>query len=209
MTDQQRAAIQAAIDCLVGVAIGKYDGNAAEVSANLRAALTQQERTKPAAWIDGSGHPRHISYVQSATERRLYGPLRPLYEWAPQQQQQEPDWESRAEIAEQQVVSLSEELERCKGLLRRQQEQGEPVAYLTPPYGALVVCHSWKPPAGMEWPPSQAIPLVIANASQPPRKRLTDEQIVTMYAECPTCDQDMIDFARAIERAHGIGGEHG
>jgi hypothetical protein len=46
----------------------------------LRAALARQEQTKPAAWIDGSGHPRHISYVQSATERRLYGPLRPLYE---------------------------------------------------------------------------------------------------------------------------------
>jgi hypothetical protein len=42
--------------------------------------------------------------------------------------QQEQDWESRAEIAEQQVVSLSEELEHCKGLLRKQQEQDEPVA---------------------------------------------------------------------------------
>jgi hypothetical protein len=61
-----------------------YDGNAAEVSANLRAALARQEQTKPAAWIDGSGHPRHISYVQSATERRLYGPLRPLYASPPQ-----------------------------------------------------------------------------------------------------------------------------
>ncbi len=61
-----------------------------EVIDALRAALARQEQTKPAAWIDGSGHPRHISYVQSATERRLYGPLRPLYEKAPQQEQGEP-----------------------------------------------------------------------------------------------------------------------
>ena len=39
------------------------------------------------------------------------------------------------------------------------------------------------------------------------RKRLLANDIVTMYAECPTCDADMIDFARAIERAHGITGE--
>ena len=39
------------------------------------------------------------------------------------------------------------------------------------------------------------------------RKRLLASDIVTMYAECPTCDADMIDFARAIERAHGITGE--
>ena len=33
---------------------------------------------EPVAWIDGSGHPRHLSYRQSAQEHRLYGPLRPL-----------------------------------------------------------------------------------------------------------------------------------
>ena len=37
------------------------------------------------------------------------------------------------------------------------------------------------------------------------RKPLLASDIVTMYAECPTCDADMIDFARAIEEAHGIG----
>lgn len=34
---------------------------------------------KPAAWIDNSGHPKHVLYYQSATERKLYGPLQPLY----------------------------------------------------------------------------------------------------------------------------------
>ena len=38
------------------------------------------------------------------------------------------------------------------------------------------------------------------------REPLPDHEIVTMYAECPRSDAEMIDFARAIERAHGIGG---
>ena len=37
------------------------------------------------------------------------------------------------------------------------------------------------------------------------RKPLTDEQIMEMYSE-PRSDAEMIEFARAIERAHGIGG---
>ena len=39
---------------------------------------------------------------------------------------------------------------------------------------------------------------------QPQRKPLQASEIVTMYAECPTSDKDMVDFARAIENAHGI-----
>lgn len=35
---------------------------------------------KPAAYIDNSGHPRHLSYLQGAKERELYGPLRPLFD---------------------------------------------------------------------------------------------------------------------------------
>ena len=33
----------------------------------------------------------------------------------------------------------------------------------------------------------------------PTSRQLADHEIVTMYAECPTCDADMIEFARAIE----------
>lgn len=33
----------------------------------------------PVAWIDGQGHPHHISAVQTITDRRLYGPWKPLY----------------------------------------------------------------------------------------------------------------------------------
>ena len=42
MTDQERAAMQQALECLKGVARGKYDGNAAGVCAALEAALAQQ-----------------------------------------------------------------------------------------------------------------------------------------------------------------------
>lgn len=37
---------------------------------------------KPVAWIDNSGHPHHLSYVQGVREKQLYGPLRPLYDQA-------------------------------------------------------------------------------------------------------------------------------
>ena len=35
---------------------------------------------RPCAWINASGHPQHLSYAQSAAERRLHGPLQPLYD---------------------------------------------------------------------------------------------------------------------------------
>ncbi len=46
-------------------------------------------------------------------------------------------------------------------------------------------------------------------AAPPTRKPLLDSDIVTMYAECPRSDAEMIEFAREVERAHGIvgGGE--
>ncbi len=35
---------------------------------------------RPCAWINASGHPHHLSYVQGATESRLHGPLQPLFD---------------------------------------------------------------------------------------------------------------------------------
>ncbi len=43
-------------------------------------------------------------------------------------------------------------------------------------------------------------------ATPPQRKPLLESEIVTMYAERPTSDNDMIEFTRAIEAAHGIKG---
>ena len=41
-----------------------------------------QRPVRPAAWIDSSGYPHHLSHVQGVSERRLYGPLQPLYDKA-------------------------------------------------------------------------------------------------------------------------------
>lgn len=51
MNDLRQAA-QQALECLKGVARGKYDGNSAEVCAALEAALAQQaEPVEPVAWV--------------------------------------------------------------------------------------------------------------------------------------------------------------
>jgi len=44
-------------------------------------AAVDAERAKQGAvaWIDNSGFPKHSSCLQSASENRLYGPMRPLY----------------------------------------------------------------------------------------------------------------------------------
>lgn len=42
--------------------------------------------------------------------------------------------------------------------------------------------------------------LKVAHPASKPEP-LLDSDIVTLYAECPTCDADMVEFARAIEQA--------
>jgi hypothetical protein len=49
--------------------------------------------------------------------------------------------------------------------------------------------------------------LVLQHPAPPQRQPLPAHEIVTMYEESPTSDSDMIAFARAIERKHGIGGK--
>ena len=41
--------------------------------------LAAQPEQEPVALLAGNGHPKHLSYQQSVTEQRLYGPMRPLY----------------------------------------------------------------------------------------------------------------------------------
>ena len=50
-----------------------------EAITSLRQAIAEAEKQEPVAWIDDSGHPKHISYCQSVAEKKLYGDLRPLY----------------------------------------------------------------------------------------------------------------------------------
>ena len=51
------------------------------------------------------------------------------------------------------------------------------------------------------WKDKTAKPLY---TTPPQRKPLLASDIVTMYEENPRCDADMVEFARAIEAAHGI-----
>jgi hypothetical protein len=46
-----------------------------------------------------------------------------------------------------------------------------------------------------------------AREAQPVREPLPSHEIVTLYAECPCSDAEMIEFAREVEKAHGIGGD--
>ena len=67
----------------------KIDALQEDLTAALQAKAAESSQ-EPVAWIDNSGHPHHLSYVQGHQERRLYGPLRPLY--AAPVAQAEPAW---------------------------------------------------------------------------------------------------------------------
>ena len=53
---------------------------------------------------------------------------------------------------------------------------------------------------------SAAVRIATALGWEPKRKPLTDEEIMEMYNE-PRSDAEMLEFARAIEAAHGIKGD--
>ena len=75
-------------------------------------------------------------------------------------------------------------------------QRAEPVAWHSADWKIVV-----KPEVRCIWPDA-TIPLYAA--PQPAqRKPLTEEQIMGMYSE-PCSDAEMIEFARAIEAAHGI-----
>ena len=83
----------------------------------------------------------------------------------------------------------------------RNPKQAEPVAWVLPdllPVFSFKTAQLWKRPFAED-----QIPLYTA---PPQRKPLTEEEIYEMYSE-PSSDAEMVEFARAIERAHGIGGD--
>jgi len=71
-------------------------------------------------------------------------------------------------------------------------------------YAMAQVCLDLHEALGCKWGDNPYLTINQLKASPPQRKPLLASEIVTMYAECPTSDNDMIDFARAIEAAHGI-----
>jgi len=89
MTDLRTAAQQSLeaweIINKYGFVLADYEGPMEHAIAALKAALEQPEQ-EPVAWIDDSEHPKHRLYRQSSTEKRLYGPLRPLYTHQPRRE---------------------------------------------------------------------------------------------------------------------------
>jgi hypothetical protein len=54
----------------------------------LEAQIERMKSEKPVAWMDSSGHPKHLRHIQNSEERRLYGELQPLYLHAQLKQEQ-------------------------------------------------------------------------------------------------------------------------
>ena len=76
-------------------------------------------------------------------------------------------------------------------------QQQEPVAWITQNGKGWL---RWHKPEDNN---TDSVPLY---TSPPASKPLTDEQIMEMYNE-PRSDAEMLEFARAIEAAHGIKGD--
>lgn len=74
MTETQQAAMQQALECLKGVARGKYDGNAACVCVALEAALAEPEPELVGwQWLDTAHFRKRVPLHSNPAEwRRLF-----------------------------------------------------------------------------------------------------------------------------------------
>ena len=96
-----------------------------------------------------------------------------------------------------------EQVDAARVALRKalEQPEQEPVAWMVYTLDGKSVCVTDNPTDfGSK---HKALPLYTA---PPQRKPLTEEEIYEMYNE-PRSDAEMVAFARAVERAHGIGGQ--
>lgn len=84
------------------------------------------------------------------------------------------------------------------------QTEAEKVAYCAGWWAALETARKAEPVQGTEM---RRCPRCWEPMFPPQRTPLPASDIVTMYDERPMGDSDMIEFARAVERAHGIVGK--
>jgi hypothetical protein len=81
------------------------------------------------------------------------------------------------------------------------------------PYTDSLICYASTtgehPPNAIDGNVRDAITALRTALAEPERKPLTDEEIALIVGECAASAHrhDDFSFARAIERAHGIGGE--
>lgn len=96
---------------------------------------------------------------------------------------------------------MQEEIDALRAALA--QHEPEPVAWIQPDH----LQKARQAPFLCRVEPTQRmVDFVPLYTAPPQRKPLTVDQIYEMYSE-PSSDAEMVEFARAIERAHGIGGE--
>ena len=176
--------------------------------AALRAALAQQEEpVKPAPLKRGiTGR---CARKVCECEKEGLGPeciyLEPVIDGYPLWSgipKAEPDHETRAELAEQQVVQLAEERDHYRNLWQKAQqaEPVEPVAWITP--GQDLHLNNGEGFRFSDWTPLYPAP--------PQRLPLTEEEINAEWHELDGEASALFKrvirkFARAIERAHGTG----
>ena len=114
-------------------------------------------------------------------------------------QQAEPDHETRAELAEQQVVQLAEERDHYRNLWQKAQ-QAEPVepafhGFMSDDGTQVDVCFS--PSA-----PRRDGTYATAYYTSPPRRKpLTEEEILKATGHCGVSKYTAVNITRAIERA--------
>jgi hypothetical protein len=112
-------------------------------------------------------------------------------------------WRKHVTYCQLQGVDLDYQLATPPAPQRTEQE---PVAWMyEDDYQRMLTsetfCKVWSVEVGSATRGETTVPLY---TTSPQRKPLLASEIVTMYAERPTSDNDMIEFARAIEAAHGI-----
>ena len=103
------------------------------------------------------------------------------------------------------AATLTEDLEAAIAAERSKEQakpQQEPDFYLYPQHLAqLKLCDTLL----CELSTVKMEGATACYTSPQPREPLSDDEIVMMYAENPTSDAEMIEFARAIEAQHNIG----
>lgn len=108
------------------------------------------------------------------------------------------------------------ELERLRDAIARHppserqgltDEQPSPTAGMTIEQRILHVGGRNNAAGYVEFGSTQAVRALVHQVLRdlPKHTPIPASELVTMYAESPTSDAEMIEFARAIERAHGIG----
>ena len=196
MTDKKDEALKLALetlDCIYSpLHVREINKVSAAITA-IREALAEQpaQQQEPVAIALNTGTKQGVKWLKNVEHgESLYTTQQP----AQDQDQSCPNCESLSK----QVTALKTCLEVERGFREQEQpaQQQEPVAWR---HDMGEENGGWEYFEEASCPECQPL-----YTSPPASKPLTDEQIMEMYNE-PRSDAEMLEFARAIEAAHGIG----